>query len=97
MSMIGAPTPYASWLHSGDTAWQLTAATLVGLMSTPGLALLYAGLAPKRWAVNTMTMAFSRFSIVLIVWLLWGFNLAFGNPIHLGSGLGDRFSGIRAR
>lgn len=62
-------------------------------MSIPGLALLYAGLAPKRWAVNTMTMAFSGFSIVLIVWLLWGFNLAFGNPIHLGTGLWGSFLG----
>ena len=35
-----APSP--SWLDSGDTAWQLTAATLVGLMSVPGLAILYA-------------------------------------------------------
>jgi Amt family ammonium transporter len=40
-----------------------------------------------------MTMAFNRCSIVLNVWLLWGFNLAFGNPIHLGSGLWGSFLG----
>ena len=36
-----------NWLDTGDNAWQLTAATLVGLMSIPGLAALYAGLVPK--------------------------------------------------
>ncbi len=91
--MLAALTPYASWLHPGDNAWQLTAATLVGLMSIPGLAVAYAGLAPKKWAVNIMTMAFTGFSIVLIVWVLWGFNMAFGSPIHLGTGLWGSFLG----
>ena len=61
-----------SWLDTGDTSWQLTAATFVGLMSLPGLALLYAGLVPRKWVVNTMFMAFSGFSAVLVVWILWG-------------------------
>src|SRR5579875_1649001 len=57
----------ANWLDTGDTAWQLTAATFVGLMSLPGLAVLYAGLEPKKWAVNTMFMAFTGFSAVMVV------------------------------
>jgi Amt family ammonium transporter len=65
---------------SGDTAWQLTAATLVGLMSLPGLAVLYGGLVQKKWAVNTMLMAFSAFSLVLVVWSLWAFSMGFGHP-----------------
>jgi ammonium transporter, Amt family len=64
---------------SGDAAWQLTAATLVGLMSLPGLAVLYGGLVQKKWAVNTMLMAFSAFSLVLVVWALWAFNMGFGS------------------
>ncbi|NNN11968.1 MAG: ammonium transporter [Acidimicrobiaceae bacterium] len=79
--------PYPSWLHAGDNAWQLTAATLVGLMSVPGLAVLYGGIVQKKWAVNTMLMAFSAFSSVLIVWVLWAFNMGFGTPIHLGPGI----------
>ena len=59
------------WLDTGDNSWQLTAATFVGLMSVPGLALLYAGLVPKKWVVNTMFMAFSGFALVLVVWVLW--------------------------
>jgi len=42
-----------SWLNSGDNAWQLTSATLVGIMSVPGLAILYAGLMKRKWAVNS--------------------------------------------
>ncbi len=73
-----------NYIDSGDTAWQLTAATFVGLMSLPGLAVLYAGLVPKRWAVNTMFMAFTGFSTVLVVWVLWGYKMGFGTPIGSG-------------
>jgi Amt family ammonium transporter len=72
--------PYPSWLNAGDTSWQLTAATLVGLMSLPGLAVLYGGLVQRKWAVNTMMMAFSGFAMVLIVWVLWVFKMGFGQP-----------------
>ncbi len=61
--------------------WQLTAATFVGLMSIPGLAALYGGLVPKKWVVNTMFMAFSGFALVLVVWVLWGYKMAFGSPL----------------
>ena len=50
--------PYPTWLGSGDNAWQMTAATLVGLMSIPALAVLYGGLVQKKWAMNTMMMVF---------------------------------------
>ena len=75
----------ANWIDTGDTAWQLTAATFVGLMSLPGLAVLYGGLVPKKWAVNTMFMAFTGFSTVLIVWVLWGYKMGFGSPLGGGT------------
>jgi Amt family ammonium transporter len=78
--------PYPHWLNPGDNTWQIVAATLVGLMSLPGIAVLYGGLVQKKWAVNTMLMAFSGFSLVLIVWVLWAFNLSFGVPYHTGIG-----------
>jgi Amt family ammonium transporter len=74
-----------AWLDTGDTSWQLTAATFVGLMSLPGLALLYAGLVPRKWVVNTMFMAFSGFAAVLVVWVLWGYKMGFGSPIGGGT------------
>ncbi len=73
------------FLDTGDNSWQLTAATFVGLMSVPGLALLYGGLVPKKWVVNTMFMAFSGFAAVLVVWVLWAYKMGFGSPIGGGS------------
>jgi ammonium transporter, Amt family len=77
--------PYASWLNPGDNAWQMTAATLVGLMSIPALAVLYGGIVQKKWAVNTMMMVFSAFCLTLIVWVLWAFKMGFGQPWIGGS------------
>jgi ammonium transporter, Amt family len=79
--------PYPDWLSSGDNAWQLVAATLVGLMSIPGIAVLYGALVQKKWAVNTMLMAFTGFSLVLVVWVLWEFKMGFGEPLKLGPGI----------
>ncbi|MGB8387148.1 ammonium transporter [Mycobacterium sp.] len=79
--------PYPPWLNPGDNAWQLVAATLVGLMSIPGIAVLYGGIVQKKWAVNTMLMAFTGFSLVLVVWVLWGFKMGFGEPLKLGPGI----------
>jgi ammonium transporter, Amt family len=71
------------WLSPGDNSWQLTAATLVGLMSVPGLVVLYGGVMQKRWSVNSMMMAFVAFGIVLLVWVLYGYKMGFGTPIHI--------------
>jgi Amt family ammonium transporter len=74
---------YPPWLNPGDTSWQLTAATLVGLMSVPGLAVLYGGVMQKRWSVNAMMMTFVAFAVVLVAWVLYGFHMAFGTPMHI--------------
>ncbi|PSR82905.1 ammonium transporter AmtB-like domain-containing protein [Coniella lustricola] len=63
---------------SGDNAWQLTAASLVALQSVPGLVVLYAGLVKKKWAINSAFMAFYAFAAVLICWVLWAYEAAFG-------------------
>lgn len=86
-------SPYPGWLNAGDNAWQLVAATLVGLMSIPGIAVLYGGIVQKKWAVNTMLMAFTGFSLVLVVWVLWVFHMGFGNPLKLGPGILAAFVG----
>lgn len=69
-----------NWLDTGDNAWQLTAATFVGIMSVPGLAVLYGGAVKKKWAVNSAFMVFYAFSAVLIAWVLWAYNMSFGKP-----------------
>ena len=80
--------PYPSWLNAGDNAWQLTAATLVGLMSVIGIAALYGGLVKKKWVVNTLLMTFAGFSAVLVVWVFWAYDMGFGTPFHAGGGTG---------
>jgi Amt family ammonium transporter len=62
----------------------MVAATLVGLMSLPALAVLYAGLVPRKWAVNTLLMIFAGFSLVLLVWVLWAYNMGFSHPAPFG-------------
>src|SRR5271155_5021452 len=77
---------YPSWLVAGDNAWQLTAATLVGLMSIPGLAVLYGGVMQKRWSVNSMMLTFAGFAIVLVAWTFWAFKMGFGQSIANSGG-----------
>ena len=79
------------WLSEGANSWQLTAATLVGLMSIPGLVVLYGGVMQKRWSVNSMMMAFVAFAIVLILWCLFAFRMAFGTPMHIFGADGGSF------
>src|SRR3954454_12344179 len=84
---------YPDWLNPGDNAWQMTAATLVGLMSLPGLAVLYGGVMQKRWSVNSMMLTFVAFSLVLVAWVLWGFKMGFGSPIGHGKSFFDTMWG----
>ena len=86
-------SPYPNWLNAGDNSWQLVAATLVGLMSIPGIAVLYGGIVQRKWAVNTMLMAFSAFSLVLVAWVLWVFRMSFGDVLKLGPGILGGFVG----
>ena len=74
----------------------MTAATLVGLMSIPALAVLYGGLVQKKWAMNTIMMVFSTFCLTLITWVLWAFKMGFGTPLaqHRSSAIRGQSSGM---
>ncbi len=85
-----------SWLNAGDTAWQLTAATLVGLQSFPGLAILYAGVVKKKWALNSAMMVVYAFAAVLVVWVGWAYSMSFGNPLKMGPGILSNMLGMPA-
>ncbi|KAB2619131.1 ammonium transporter 3 member 1-like [Pyrus ussuriensis x Pyrus communis] len=73
-----------AWMNKGDNAWQLTAATLVGLQSVPGLIILYGGAVKKKWAVNSAFMALYAFACVLICWVAWGYQMSFGDVLIEG-------------
>ena len=75
-------------IDSGDTAWVLAASALVLLM-TPGLAFFYGGLVRKKNIVSTIMYSFVTIGLVGIVWVLWGYSLAFGNDVAGWNFVGD--------
>ncbi|AJR18573.1 ammonium transporter [Pimelobacter simplex] len=72
---------------AGDTAWLLAAAALVLLMA-PGLAFFYGGMVRSKSVLNMMMMVFGALAVVMVVWVLAGYSLAFGDDIG-GGLLGD--------
>jgi len=64
-------------LNSGDTAWMLASTGLVFLM-TPGLAFFYGGMVRTKSVLNMMMMSFVTIGIVSVIWVIYGFELAFG-------------------
>lgn len=68
-------TPAAK-IDTGDTAWMLLSAALVMLM-TPGLALFYGGMVRARNVLNMLMQSFAALGVVTLVWVLWGYSLAF--------------------
>lgn len=72
-----AQSPAASGhIDSGDTAWMMTAAALVMLM-TPGLALFYGGMVRSKNILNMLMQSFVALGIVTLVWTLYGYSLSF--------------------
>jgi Amt family ammonium transporter len=77
-------------IDTGDTAWMIVATALVMLMTIPGLALFYGGLAKNKDSLNTMAMSFVAFCIVSILWVLYGYTFAFGTDVSGWLGKADK-------
>ena len=73
-------------INAADTAWMLTSTALVLLM-TPGLAFFYGGMVSKKNVISTMLQSFISMAVVSILWVMFGFSLAFGDSI--GGIIGD--------
>jgi Amt family ammonium transporter len=80
-AMPATPSP-APKIDTGDTAWMIVATALVMLMSIPGLALFYGGLAKRKDSLNTMAMTFVTFCIVSVLWVIYGYTFSFGDDIR---------------
>ncbi len=65
-------------LNGGDTAWMLASTALVLLM-TPGLAFFYGGMVRTKSVLNMMMMSMITIGIVSVLWVIYGFELAFGH------------------
>ena len=83
-----APTPVP---NKGDTAWMIIATALVTLMVIPGLALFYGGLVRQKNMLSVLMQTFAIFSLMGVLWALYGYSVAFtgGNPFF--GGLGKAF------
>jgi Amt family ammonium transporter len=66
------------FLNTGDQAWQLTSATLVGMQTMVGLVMIYGGLVKKKWAINSAFMVMYAFAAVLLVWSVCAYRASFG-------------------
>jgi ammonium transporter, Amt family len=84
-------------LNTGDTAWMLISTALVMLMTIPGVALFYGGLAKKVNVLNTMFLSLIAFAITSIIWVLYGYQFAFGTDMLggiIGNPINMLFNGV---
>jgi ammonium transporter, Amt family len=78
----GAPPASAVLkIDSGDTAWLLTSSALVLAMTMPGLALFYGGLVRSKNVLGTIMHSLVILCMVSLIWVLWGYSLAFGPDV----------------
>ena len=78
-------------LDTGDTAWMLTSTVLVLFMTIPGLSLFYAGLVRTKNVLSVMMQCFAITSLMTVLWVLFGYSIAFGEGGALWGGLGKAF------
>jgi len=68
-------------VSAGNTAWVLTSSALVLAMIVPGLALFYGGMVRNKNVLSTMMHSFISICLVSVVWVFWGYSLAFGPDV----------------
>lgn len=79
-----APVP-----NKGDTTWMMLSTLLVILMIVPGLSLFYGGLVRAKNMLSVLSQVFAIFALVSILWVVYGYSLAFGNGGSLNWMIGD--------
>ncbi|MEE9495019.1 MAG: ammonium transporter [Desulfobacterales bacterium] len=65
-------------LNSGDTAWMIVSTALVMMMTPAGLALFYGGMSRYKNLLNTFAMTFVSYCLASVIWMMWGYSIAFG-------------------
>ena len=78
--------------NPGNNAWMMTATILVLLMIIPGLTLFYGGLTRSKNMLSTMTQIGATAALAMLIWVMWGYSLAFGDTTYDGL-LGKFISG----
>src|SRR5213080_2720320 len=78
VGLFAATAAYAEpTVNKGDNAWMLTSTVLVLLMTIPGLALFYGGLVRSKNMLSVLMQVFVTFSLIVVLWCLYGYSLAF--------------------
>jgi ammonium transporter, Amt family len=78
-------------LSAGDTAWMLTATALVLMMTVPGLSLFYAGMVRAKNVLSVMMQCFAITALMTVLWVLYGYSIAFGGEGAYWGGLSKAF------
>lgn len=89
--VLSVPALAADEVSAGDTAWMLTATALVLFMTIPGLALFYAGMVRSKNVLSVLMQCFAITCLVTVIWILWGYSIAFGGEGALWGGLSKAF------
>ncbi len=76
-----AAAPVVATVNKGDTAWMMTSTVLVLMMILPGLALFYGGLTRSKNMLSTMTQIGAVACLAMLIWVMWGYSLAFGPDV----------------
>src|SRR5690606_9817729 len=74
----------AAVVDKGDVAWMLVSTIVVIVMTIPGLALFYGGLVRAKNVLSVLTQVFLGFSMIAILWVAYGYSLAFAGPSEGG-------------
>ncbi|MBB4052238.1 Amt family ammonium transporter [Devosia subaequoris] len=74
----------AAVVDKGDVAWMLVSTMVVIVMTVPGLALFYGGLVRAKNILSVLTQVFMGFSMIAILWVAYGYSLAFAGPTEGG-------------
>ena len=72
-----AAAPTAPVFNEGNISWMLTSTAFVLLMSVPGLALFYGGMVRQKNMLSTLTQTFAIFSLIAVLWVVYGYSVAF--------------------
>ena len=78
-------------MHKGDVAWMMTSTLLVIFMAVPGLALFYGGLVRSKNMLSVLMQVLVVFSLIAVLWAVYGYSLAFGGEGLIIAGLDKLF------
>ncbi len=79
LGLIATPAFAEDVLDTGNTAWMIVATALVMMMTPAGLALFYGGMSRYKNLLNTLAMTFVSYCLASVIWMMWGYTLAFGS------------------